>query len=155
MSLATLKSSIIAAVSSNSSIKTWSNGAYGNDHEVFDGIDSRDTPGEDHCPYVALVGYGENVSERKRVREYWFAWVGFVFDDSLKTTSYTNLTQYTGGVEVETFRKLVESAILGVVNGGVMDVDVDIDVNDNFPFFRFEMITTIAMTTTFGGDPLS
>lgn len=155
MSLETLKSSIVEAIAGSTTIKVWANINYGKDHHVFDGIDSRNTPGEDSCPYVALLGYGESVSQRRANREYWFGWAGFVYDDSLSTTVYSNLIRNAGVVNVEALRKHVENTIKGCLTNEELEVDVDVDVNDDYPFHRFEMITTIVAPVTIGSDPLS
>lgn len=155
MSLKSRKSAIIEAIASSSAIKSWANTKYGRDHKVFSAVNSRNMPGEDACPYVTLAAFGESVSQRRREQEYSFAFVGFVNDDTIATTSYANLVKYNGEDNIEDFRKLIETEIKGTLVNEQMDVDTDTDVNEDFPFIRFEMIVTITAPVLIGADPLA
>lgn len=140
-----LTRSIATTVANDATITAWAQANYSRDHEVFTGIDIRKPPdpetqypGVSVYPDAKAVGY-----DLPKKRQEMGVSVGI---NNAGTTSggADNLTEATGFVHLETFRKLVEDVVFGIWVVGTDEIEVgsmtvQYDVIDRFPNFFADM----------------
>lgn len=157
MNINTLTVDFAEAVAESNIIKTWCQIAYSSDHSVYAGMDVRNPPGDDDCPYVVLYPVRKQVGQHQREKFHEIEVVGCLYDDTVRShAGVANLTEYTGVQNIEAFRKLIESAIAGVDIGNLTlsVIAVDYEMIESFPFFMCGMVIEVWEGVTIGSDPL-
>ena len=156
MDINTILTDIAQDIALNADLGAWSTVTYGRTHEVFINIDRRNPPGEDNCPYVVLYPISKNVGSGESVKRHGFEIICCVNDDSSRTHAETNVTEYEGVQNIETFRKKVETIIDGTDIGGafVETVDIEYETIEMFPFMMAGMVVSIHEDWSFGDNPL-
>jgi len=149
----TLTQGIATIVANDATIKAWVQTNYSRNHEVYIGVDIRNPPDpETKFPAVSIypdtkaVGY-----DLPKKRHEIGVSVGINNEELTPVDGVDNLTQATGFVHVETFRKLVENAIFGIWVVGTDEIEVgtmniQYDVIDRFPNFFTDMSWVLTET---------
>ena len=157
MNINTLTDNIAEAVAGDSGISSWSNTNYSTDHTVFINVDGDDLPGSDYCPYVIVVPDRKAAGQRTSQREHTVDVICCISDDSTRAhAGYTNIVDYQGSYNLEAFRKLVETAIVGVdVGNGTVDFELEFDTISVFPLMWCFMRVLVLEPVTMGSDYLA
>lgn len=157
MNVNTLITNLAVAVAQDSDILTWANTNYGQDHYVFVNFDVQDPPGEDYCPYVMIAPDRKRMGQRISQREHAVDVVCCIHDDASRThAGISNIIEYQGVSNLETFRKYVETAVVGVsVGNGAFDFEVEYDTISTFPLMWCFMRATVPEPVTIGSDYLA
>jgi hypothetical protein len=145
------------AVAEDITIKAWCQIHYSSDHKVYVGIDMRSPPQESDCPYVILYPERKELGQHRREKFHEFEIISCLYDTSARShAGVSNLVEYTGIQNIETFRKMVEDAVSGVDIGNLAMafVAVDYETIESFPFFMCGMVVQIWEGVTIGSDPL-
>jgi len=145
------------AVAQDAAIKAWCQGQYSEDHTVYAGLDIRNPPQDSDCPYVVLYPVRKEFGQHRREKFHEFEVVGCLHDTTTRShAGISNLTEFTGVQNIETFRKLVEDAIAGVDIGNLTlaVIAVDYEIIESFPFFMCGMVIQVWEGVTIGSDPL-
>lgn len=157
MNINTLINNFAETVAQASAIKTWTQANYTADHKVYAGMDTRKPPKKDDCPYVCLYPVQKHVGQHSREKHQEIEVVCCIHDTTTRAhAGITNLTEYTGVQNIESFRKLVETAIAGVDigNATLSVIAVDYEMIETFPFFMCGMVLDVWEGVCIGSDPL-
>jgi len=157
MNINTLLNDFSEAVAQSSTIKAWTQANYTADHKVYVGMDTRKPPNKDDCPYVAIYPERKQIGQHQREKHHEIEVVCCIHDDTSRThPGISNLIEYTGVQNIESFRKLVETCIAGVDigNATLSLVSVDYEMIESFPFIMCGMIVDVWESVTIGSDPL-
>jgi len=154
-----LTRSIATAIADDATVTAWAQANYSRDHEVFTGIDIRKPPDpETQYPGVSVYPDSKAVGyDLPKKRHEMGVSVGI---NNAGTTSggSDNLTESTGFVHLETFRKLVENVVFGIWVVGTDEIEVgstniQYDVIDRFPNFFADM-SWVLTEQYFQGTPI-
>ncbi len=163
MNINTLLDRICVAVAQDTDIKNWCLLNYGKTHTAYYDLDQRNYPDGSNCPYVFAAPDTKDVGRVKSVREQSVE-VGCLVDASAHSTDATfeadddipNLYRFPGSKRIEEFRKLVETAIMGIDIGNASwsVVGTIYDTIGSYPYIKAEMQFELIETVTLGSDPL-
>uniref|UniRef100_A0A6M3INF4 Uncharacterized protein n=1 Tax=viral metagenome TaxID=1070528 RepID=A0A6M3INF4_9ZZZZ len=146
MNINTLLGLFTAAAQTNAALISWATTNY-SVHSVYQGIDIENPPGESNYPMIYIapdtkeVGYdldkkGHNIT----------VICGLVDTATTATTIGTVvLNKYTGVENLESFRKLVETAIVSAIDAytttklWMNSLSIEYETLDMFPFFLCSM----------------
>jgi hypothetical protein len=157
MNINTLLNDFAEAVAQSSTIKTWTQANYSADHKVYAGMDTRDPPDENDCPYMALYPIRKLLGQHQREKHHEIEVVCCIHDTTTRAhDGITNLIEYKGVQNIESFRKLVETCIASVDigNANLSLVTVDYEMIETFPFFMCGMVFNVWEGVTMGSDIL-
>lgn len=139
------------AVATSATIKAWTQANYSADHTVFVGIDPRKPPGESDCPYVVILPEHKKAGESADVIQHQFYLCCGICDENTRTGLATNITEYTGVQNIETFRGLVLTALnAAAFSGRITEVETGDEPFAAFPMLLQDMLITIEEETEFG-----
>lgn len=156
MDINTLIDSLAESIASDTDVLSWSNSTYNRDHQVMVSIDTRTPPGEDECPFVIIYPIskvaGQGISSKAHSIEVDCC----IYDDTEDSWSGSNVKGFSGVKRIETFRKLIETAIVktNIGNGIFNQFDIEYDTIESFPFHWAGMIVDISEDWVTGSDPL-
>lgn len=153
MDLNTLISALSTAMAADAATKAWSNTNYGQDHTVFENMDARDVPEDDDCPMAMIRPANRSGGLSQPQKQHVIYVDSVVYDTAMVTTSGVRV--FTGGRNVEAFRKLIFTAIKAAIPSGcwISTVSVDYDTIEQFPYHWCGMTVEIAQEQTIGSDP--
>jgi len=157
MNINTLTVDFAEAVAESDVIRAWCQIAYSSDHAVYAGMDARNPPGEDDCPYVVLYPVRKQFGQHQREKFHEIEVVGCLHDTTTRShAGVANLTEYTGVQNIEAFRKLIEDSIADVDIGNLTlsVIAVDYEMIESFPFFMCGMVIQVWEGVCIGSDPL-
>lgn len=157
MNINTLTIDFAEAVAQDTDLRTWCQIHYSSDQSVYAAMDMRDPPQDSDCPYVVLYPVRKEFGQHRREKIHEIEVVGCLHDTSTRShAGVSNLTEYTGVQNIETFRKLIEDAIAGVDIGNMTlsVIAVDYEMIESFPFFMCGMVIQVWEGVCIGGDPL-
>ena len=157
MNINTLTSDFAEAVAADEAIKIWTQANYTADHRVYVGLDVRNPPGEDDCPYVVLYPVKKQFGQHRLEKLHEIEVVGCIHDTALRAhEGISNIREYAGVQNIEVFRKLNETSIAGVDIGNLTlsVIVVDYEMIESFPFFMFGMVVEVWEGVTIGSDCL-
>jgi len=157
MNINTLIVNFSEALAQSATIKAWTQTNYTKDHWVFVGLDTRDPPGEDDCPYFVIYPGRKYGGQHRRERHQEVELIACLHDTTIRSHgAITNITEYTGIQNIETFRKLGETVIAGVDigNAALAVVDIDYELTESFPFFMCGTLFDVWESVIIGSDPL-
>lgn len=146
----TLLTSIRDAIATNATIKAWTQATYTKDHKVFVGVDSREPPGEADAPCVVLAPAEKLSGEEMDVITHKFITSLEVISPAATTAS--NVIEYAGVQNIETFRQKVLAAIEGVTGIRITKLESTYEAILFFPAILCDMLITIEQETEFGDD---
>jgi len=157
MNINTLTVDFAEAVAQDADLKTWCQINYSSDQAVYAAMDVRNPPGDTDCPYVILYPVRKEFGQHRREKLHEIEVVGCLHDTTTRShAGVSNLTEYTGVQNIETYRKLIEDAIAGVDIGNLTlaVIAVDYEMIESFPFFMCGIVVQVWEGVTIGGDPL-
>jgi len=143
-------------VARSETVSAWCLATYGQAHQVYVNYDERDPPGEDACPWVALMPSDKTTGKAVERKQHVIEAVCCIHDETSQTYTDTNITEYKGVKRLETFRKYVEDAIDGVDIGNVLldTVQIQYETIGSFPFMMAGMLINFGEPVVLGTDPL-
>jgi len=146
MNIATLNTSLRAAITGYAPINVWANDTYSKNHTFLARLDSRDTPDGTSCPYCALVVTGKQAGQDQRVNYTMFELYAVVTD-----------TTASGLANLEQYRKHLEDAIVADIAGSIVlgDVDTLYDDQSSYPLMWCSSKLRFNDKITIGVNPLS
>jgi len=134
-----------ATVADDAATKVWTQANYSRDHQVHLGIDE-DDPETDitDLPLVNIMMDTKRVGWQVPAKGHAVDVICAIHKEGNTATGKSNLTKLTGVVFIETFRKLIETAITGIYTEGtdllrIDSLDIDWSGIDLFPFFLANM----------------
>jgi hypothetical protein len=141
MNMNTLLTTIRDAIHDNSATQTWCTANYTRNHKVYVGIDTREPPNEDAYPIVHLFPMNKIEGYSLEEQQHGMGVTCGIHNATLRTTGKTNVVEYTGMQDIETFRKLVEAAITGTAIADIRidSLNIDYETVEFFPFFLANM----------------
>jgi len=154
----TLLISLRNAVHDDSDTQTWCTANYSRNHKVYVGLDTREPPAEDQYPLVYIYPVVERAGYDLDSQDLVIgATCGIVDDDTRTVAGKTNAVELAGVQNIETFRKYVETAIVGAELGDLMisTVEIAYETIDFFPFFIATMEFTFTDDYAQGDDPFA
>ncbi|WP_054031019.1 hypothetical protein [Desulfatitalea tepidiphila] len=154
MNINTLLGNLATAISTNAALTTWCNTTYGHAHKVFVNLDHRNPPGDSDCPFVTLYPISKSAGLGVSTKRHAFEVDCCIYDDTTRTTG--QVLEYNSIRRVEEFRKLIESAIMGIDTGNALieTVEIEYSVVEAFPFAWAGMVIEINEHFILGSDPL-
>jgi hypothetical protein len=155
MNINTLITNFRNAVHDNVATQTWCTTAYGRNHHVYVGVDTRKPPGSDQYPLVHLFPLEKAAGGGDQVHV--IGCTCGVYDADTRTVAgKTNLVELAGVQNLESFRKLVETALLtaALANGHYIDrIKTTYETIEFFPYFLTTMEVRVAAELGFEEDP--
>ena len=151
-SLLTTIESFKDALTIDSALTAWSQGAYGRAQKVYVNIDVRNPPGESDCPYILLrpvsAAYGRGVSQKTLNIEL----LCCLYDEEFVQDPETNAVEYYGVVNCMQMLDLAVAAIAAVDTGNslLQDIEAEFETIEFFPFFMAGCPLTMAEPITLG-----
>jgi hypothetical protein len=160
MNIVSTIESICQAIAVNSALTSWGTTAYAKSVYVWQNVDPRRFPKEEHCPAVAVYPHEKEAGMGipDRIKRNIICVDCFVFDLSVAAhATITRLMIYAGLGKLEAMRLLVQAAIEAIDIGNVYIEKIQTTYNtiDEFPIFRATMEIWFAEEMTLGCDPLS
>lgn len=147
----TILAAIRDAIAGSATIKAWTQANYSADHKVFVGIDRRNPPGESDCPFVVILPEHKKAGLSANVIQHEFYLCCAICDENTRTGLASNITEYSGVQNIETFRGLVLDAIDGAsFSGRITEIETGDEPFDAFPILLQDMLITIKEETEFG-----
>lgn len=141
MNMNTLLTTLRDAIHDNSATQSWCTSNYSRNHKVYVGIDIRKPPAEDQYPIVHLFPMTKLEGYELEEQEHGFGVTCGLYKTGTRTTGKTNVVEYTGMQDIESFRKLVETAITGtsIADIRIDSLNIDYETIEFFPFFLANM----------------
>ena len=160
MNIFTAIRNICEAVAQDTTLSAWSTTEYGRAHSVWQNVDPRQFPKENHCPAVAVYPHekeaGQGVPDK--IRRNIVCVDCFLFDRTVAThATITNLNIYAGLENLETMRLYVQTAIdaIDIGNAYIEKINTAFNTIDEYPIFRATMEIWFAEEMILPCDPLS
>jgi len=146
MNIDTLVATIRDAIHDDSATQTWCTTNYGRNHKVYSGINVDSPPGQDDCPLVAIF-YGEkDVGYDEDGIRHIIPVTCEIYDADLRTVAgKTNVIEYEFVQNIESFRKLVETAIATALSANyplirIARIRIQYETVESFPFIDAAMM---------------
>ena len=143
MDINTILTNIRNGVADDSATKVWTQATYAKDHKVFVGIDLRDPPRSEYCPDVSIYPLKKSSGDNSVTKDHHFGVGVRIYDDTQATPARANIVEFNGVQRVESFRKLVETAIVTAVETTthlfISEMEVTYEAVRFFPYFLAEM----------------
>ena len=127
------------ALAVDAAIAAWQIGTYpdASGINVLVGGDLRNPPGREACPYLMLVPMDFMYGHHAEAQSAGIGLVVCVYDETKATRpGFDNITEYPGGRNAETLRRLACTAIAAALDGDI-DIpaaEVEYDPLEEFPF---------------------
>jgi len=136
MNIITLYQNIRDAVHDDSATQAWCTTNYARKHKVYVGIDVRQPPDEGEYPLVNIYPGQRVAGDELEQQENVIGVVAGLVESGTLTTSKTNVVELKAISYVETFRKKIETAVVGATLLGafIQKVETDYDFIESFPF---------------------
>ncbi len=155
MNINNLVQSLAEEIASDIYLKNWAQSNYGRDHKVFWGIDERQPPDENDCPYVAIYAVGKSAGHGRAQKEHLIGLECWVFDDSVgQHQQITNLTIYNAPKAAESMRQLVVNVLATHDLGNALldAIDDSHEPIEAYPFVGIGSVITIIEPVTLGSN---
>lgn len=154
MNVNTLLVNIRNAIHDNSALQTWCTTNYGQNQKVYVGIDTRKPPPSTDYPIVHVFPLSKTVGTGNQAHVIGVT-CGLYDDDTRTVAGKANVVELEGLQNLESFRKLVETALLtaSLDNGHWVDaIDITYETIEFFPYFLCAMEVTVRSEIPFGAD---
>lgn len=138
MNMITLLTTLRDAIHDNSATQTWCTANYTRNHKVYVGIDTRKPPAEDQYPIVHIFPVSKIEGYELEEQEHGIGVTCGIYNEDIRTVSgKTNVVELEGIQDIESFRKLVETAIIGasITDIRIDSLNTDYETIEFFPFF--------------------
>jgi len=158
MDIDTLRITLRNAIHDDSTTQTWCTDNYGQTHKVYGSIDIRKPPDSGEYPIVHIFPISMGGGYDLEQAEYELGVVCGINDSSTRTIpGKSNIVEYTGVTNIETFRQKVEDAISGAIPTGyfLSELSVDYEVIEFFPYFVTGMRLVITKEYYQGDNPFA
>jgi len=154
MNINTLTAALKTAIADDAAITSWCTTNYSQDITIYINLDLTDPPQETNCPYVVIYPIGKQVGEMTSPKRHNFELIACIYDATSTTTD--NVVEYAGVENIESLRKLIETAVIGATMGTawVAEIIVEYETVENFPFIMAAMSIGILENVMIGGDYL-
>ncbi len=154
MNINTLTGIIKTAIADSAAITTWCTTNYSQDITIYVNLDLTDPPKESNCPYVVIYPLGKQVGEMMSPKRHNYEVIACIYDATSTTTG--NVTEYAGVTNIESLRKLIETAITAadMATAWVAEIDIEYETIENFPFILAAMGIGVIESVQIGGDYL-
>ncbi len=155
MNINTLTTALRTAIDGSAALATWCSSNYGQDISIYVNLDLTDPPGESNCPYVVIYPVGKQVGEMVTPKRHNYEIICCIYDATSTTTD--NVVEFTGVANIESLRKLIETALVGAEMGcaWISEINVEYETMENFPFIMAAMGIEISEDVLIGGDYLT
>jgi len=153
MNIITLIHNLRDAIHDNYALNIWSTTYYGRNPKVYVGIDTRKPPAADQYPLVHIFPQQKTVGDGNQ--SHIINVTCGIYDDDTLTTAKTNVVELEGISYLETFRKLVETAILSASLASyhyIGSIDLTYETIEYFPYFLCAMEVRVRAELSFGDD---
>ena len=154
MNVTALIDTLKNAIHDDAALSTWCLAQYGQAQKVFVGIDTRKPPASSDYPLVHIFPLYKRAGGGTQEHSIGIT-CGIYDDDTLTVPGRTRVTELEGISALETFRKYVEDAVLGITLGSgywVDSIEITYETIEYFPFFLASMEVRIAGELAFGSD---
>ena len=154
MNITTLLHNVANAIHDDSSTQAWCTTVYERGHKVFIGIDRRKPPAESDYPLVHVFQVRKSEGYELESQEHVLGVTCGIYDDDSRTVIRDRLTELESIEYIETFRKYVETAVVGA-ELSTMRIDellIEYEVIDFFPFLLAHMEFTFVHDYSSGDD---
>jgi len=157
MNITTLLNTLRDAIHDNSATQTWCTAQYTRNHHVYVGVDARKPPDVDEYPLFHLFPSAKAAGYNLGRADHVIGCTSGVYNTGLRTTGKASVVEYTGVANVESLRKLGETAIAAAIpaNHALEVVEIEYETVEFFPFFLATMEMTISHDYAQGDDPLA
>ena len=155
MDVYTLMNNLVTAVAADTTLKTWSQANYGQDHNVFIDQDDREPPGESSAPDVQFHSPSKNADEEVRIVDYTIGLFIVLYDAAEATRAEDNVAEYSATQNLVTFIDRILVVIRETMPAGwVMAYDYITDTISAFPNFEADVAVMFRQRILIGQDPL-
>lgn len=139
------------AVANDAAIAAWCTTNYGQAHKVYVGVDTRNPPASSNYPLVHIFPLAKSAGYELESEPHVIGVNCGIYDDDSTTTG--KITEMEGVGNLEAFRKLVETALLGAVASPqrIERIEIEYETIEFFPFFLCGMEVVVS-DDYFGGD---
>lgn len=136
MNILTLLDVIIDAAAADSATKSWSNINYGRDHSVYIGIDARNPPAETSYPLIHIFPVNKILGYELDQKDHAIGVNCGIYDADSKTHTHQNITELESVRNLESFRKLVETAVVSASYSPAIinRLSIDYETVEFFPY---------------------
>lgn len=150
MNINTLIDNLVTDIVSGYSINTWTMSNYSKMVNVYSGVDQRKPPDEISYPIIHIFPLSKNVGYSLEEKRHVIGITCGIYDETSTTTSVSVSglgnavkTVYQGIANIESFRKLVETAAISVdCDNMFTDISIDYETIEAFPYFFANMELT-------------
>ena len=135
-----LLSLIQETLADDMAVNAWCLDIFGKVPTVFLGMDEENPPDQDHYPVIMILDCRETRGRHSRARS-WSVEIGVgIVQPEILAVPQRRI--YSGFLQAETFRSLVESALLALRRPHKIDVSGDAGRGDDYPLYcSFTQIT--------------
>ncbi|RKY07149.1 MAG: hypothetical protein DRP56_06230 [Planctomycetota bacterium] len=151
-------SDLAAALVASSDLSNWAVATYGREHTVYVEYDTRNAPGEDNCPYIALWPVSRVYGRERRDRRTVILAELTVFDADYEVVASGNLYNYLGLSRIGDMYDHMITVVKGTTLscGSVLDpVEDDFETMDSFPYHQVFVHLGFVQHLCIGTDPLA
>ena len=157
MNFNTLIETIRNAIALASTIKTWAEANYGRVHNTYIGTDPRNSPDSSKYPLIAIYPVSKKTGYDSMERIHDVDIVCGIYDENYTVTGEDNITEYTGIKNIESFRKLIETAVTELtvteLGGRIDALNIIYEPLEFFPYFLAGMTFRVIEDLSQGDDP--
>ena len=148
-----LTGNIVTAIAADTAIAAWCSSAYGQEQTVQLGVDLDQLPEQGLYPIVVISPVTSTEGRALDVETAVYVVTCGIVDDSEAVSNTKNIIQFDQIIDLETFRRLVLTAIEGadLAGGYVAEVEVENDPVELFPIFSTNMSIRIHCFTDMRG----
>lgn len=152
MNITTLINAIRDAVKDNAAVSAWCTTNYSVAHNVYKGVDTRQPPASSSYPLVHIFPVAKSLGYGLESEDHIIGVTVGLYDATQTTTG--TLIEMEGIDNLEAFRKLVETAIVGAVSSPrfIESIEVEYETIEFFPFFLANMEIHISDRYSGGDD---
>jgi len=146
MNINTLLGLFTAAAQTNAALISWTTTNY-NVHTIYQGIDIENPPDASNYPMIYIAQDTKEVGYSLEQKGHNITVICGLVDENTTATKVGTVTlnKYTGVENIESFRKLVETAIVNAIDAytttklWINDLSIEYETLDMFPFFMCSM----------------
>lgn len=146
MNINTILHNLRDAVHDNAATQTWCTANYSQNQKVYVGVDVRNPPASTDYPLVHIFPVEKVEGYEFTVQDHGIGVTCGIHDANMLTTGKARAVEYRGVSYLESFRKLVEAAVVAA-NIGTLRIDaltIEYETVEFFPYFlatmEFKMI---------------
>lgn len=138
----------------STTLSSWATTLYSRVPLVLVGVDERNTPGEEDCPFVEIVLPGKDVGLQP-AKSYYFIIACAIHDDGEVVNTNPNIRELAGIDRIEDFREQVKDIFQASLpaNTTIKRIFVENSDIDEFPFFYSVMNIEIEELFVTGSNP--